>query len=114
MNLFDRPKKLFGAKKLKDDWYKQYIGRTVVIDGEKIEIKSIAGNKFNVKMAEINGSHLINFLRFFAQMNHVKDISEEEFVLFEQMDVRAYKPPQEGTQNGQEASKPPTGLDGPH
>lgn len=74
-----------------------YIGRTVVIDGKKIKIKTIVGNKgiSNPKLIyfyEINGEHLINALRFHAQMLGDKSITEEEFLAFENIEYEVKKP----------------------
>lgn len=82
------PKKLFKAK-VPD--LKHYIGKTVKIDGKKVTIETITGNKFNPQFYEINGEHLIGMLRFHAHMLGVKDITEEQFQAFEQMDLQAEK-----------------------
>ncbi len=86
------PKKLFKAKvpELKD-----YIGRTVVIDGQKVKIEKIVGNITKPAFYEINGEHLLGMLRFHAQMTGAKDITEEQFKAFEEMDMEVEKMPVE-------------------
>jgi hypothetical protein len=93
-----KPKKLFKAEvpELED-----YIGRTVVIDGQKIKIESIVGNIGMVlgrapkdqrpQFYEINGSHRISMLRFHAQMTGATDITEEQFKQFEEMEFWSEK-----------------------
>lgn len=75
---------------------KEYIGKYVrVKDDEgkphKVKIRTIVGNmgltlgtdKPRPHFYEINGTYLINMLRFHAQMNGDKSITEEEFIAFE-------------------------------
>lgn len=90
MNLFQSPKKLFKAT-VPD--MKNYVGKTVTIDGKKVVIKTICGNRFKQTFYEINGEHLIGMLRFHAQMTGAKDITEDQFKQFEEMDVEAEKLP---------------------
>lgn len=101
MSLFN-PKKLFKAT-VPD--LKSYIGRTVVIRGRKVKIKKIVGNigmtlgtnKPKPMFYEINDKYLMGMLRFHAQMTGAKDITEEEFLAFENMEVTSEKlPPKEG------------------
>lgn len=70
----------------------KYVGKYVRLPtGEKIEIKSIVGNRFKPQFYEINGQHLMGMLRFHAQMLGVKDIPEDQFKAFEEMDIDAKK-----------------------
>ena len=80
-----------------------YIGRTVVIDGKDVVIETITGNlgrslgrgdKMSPMFYEINGEHLMNMLRFHAQMEGATDITEEQFIAFEQMEIEAEKLPE--------------------
>ena len=93
MGLFDRladsPRLLFTAKKGHDP--SKYVGRTVKIDGKKVVINKIVGNITKPQFYEINNEHLIGMLRLEAQMTGAKDISEEELLAFEAMDMRAEK-----------------------
>jgi hypothetical protein len=91
LNLFKKPKPelLFSATTPKKKWEKEFIGKTVVIDGKKHEIRTIVGNRWKPQFYEINGKHCIGMLRFHAQMMGVKDISEEQFKQFEEMDMEA-------------------------
>lgn len=66
-----------------------YLGRYVTVDGDKTQIKHITGNLFKPAFVEINGRHLIGFLRFFREMTGAKDISDEDCLKFEQMEVEA-------------------------
>lgn len=93
-----KPKPLFKAK---TPDLKEFIGRTVVIDGKKIEIKTLVGNvgmtlgrrpeKVRPQYYEINDKHLISMLRFHAQMEGATDITEEQFKEFEEMEFFAEK-----------------------
>lgn len=65
---------------------RQFIGRKVNIDGKTVKIETICGNKITPQFFEINGQYLIGMLRFFAQMNGDKSISEKEFQEFESME----------------------------
>lgn len=84
--LKDTPKLLFKAKKHDPS---KYVGRTVVIEGKKVVIKKIVGNITKPQFYEINGEHLIGMLRLEAQMTAAKDITEDDFLAFEQMDLKA-------------------------
>lgn len=86
-----KPKKLFKAKV---PTLESYIGRTVKIEGKPVKIESICGNRFKQTFYEINGTHLIGMLRFHAQMTGAKDITEEQFRAFEEMDLEAEKLPE--------------------
>ena len=68
---------------------RQYIGKTVKINGQKIVIKTICGNRFQQAFYEINGDHLIGMLRFHAQMLGDDSITEEQFQAFEKMEMKA-------------------------
>lgn len=70
---------------------KSYVGKTVEIDGKPVVIDTIVGNVWKPQFLEINGTHLIGMLRFFAQMNGAMDITEEQFKAFEEMDLHAEK-----------------------
>jgi hypothetical protein len=98
MTLIDhlKPKKLFKAK-VPD--LKEFVGKRVLIPGltEPIKIKKIVGNKFKPTFYEINDEHLIGMLRFHAQMTGAKDITEEEFKAFEEMDLEAERMPEKKT-----------------
>ncbi len=75
---------------------KEFVGRTVIINGESITIEKIVGNAgmtlgrkqedMRPTYYEINDAHLIGMLRFHAQMIGDTGISEEEFVAFENME----------------------------
>lgn len=93
MSFLDKmtPKKLFKAKV---PTLENFIGRTVMIEGKPIVIQSIVGNRFKQTFYEINGEHLIGMLRFHAQMTGAKDITEEQFKAFEEMDIEAEKLPE--------------------
>ena len=92
------PKKLFKATVPE---LKQFIGKTVIINGEKIKIKSICGNigmmlgqkpeDAKPTFYEINGEHLMNMLRFHAQMCGDTSITEEQFEAFENIVFEAEK-----------------------
>lgn len=69
----------------------EFIGLTVTIGNERVKIKKIEGMKFQPKFYLINNKYEMNILRFFAQMNHCKDITEQQFRDFEEMDVSADK-----------------------
>lgn len=94
-------KKLFKYQvpKLED-----YIGRYITIEGEKIQIKHLVGNIGMVlgrspkdqrpQYLEINGNCRISALRFFNEMNggsKVTGITEQEMVLFEEMEFWSEK-----------------------
>lgn len=106
MKLWEAPKKLFTAQVPKD--LEKYIGSTILIpefatvDGkrlkiseERVRIQTICGNKFKQQFYEINGTHLIGMLRFHAQMEKAKDITEDEMCAFEEMELSAKKLPTE-------------------
>lgn len=89
---------LFKAK-VPNDLLK-YIGRDIIIpefmniDGkktkvseQKVRIETIVGNRFQPQFYEINGMHLIGMLRFHAQMEKAKDITEDQIEAFEQMQL---------------------------
>lgn len=99
------PKFLFKTKAPND--LRNYVGRTVLIpefmdiDGKKtktgekkVEIITICGNRFQPNYYEINGEHLIGMLRFHAQMLNAKDITEDQFLAFEEMKMEAEKQPE--------------------
>lgn len=90
------PKKLFKATVPE---LQEYLGRKVLIpaESEPVVIKSIVGNYTNRTFLEINGEHLIGALRFFAQMNGVKDITEQQFRDFENMEMEVEKLPERRT-----------------
>ncbi len=105
MSLWDAPKLLFKANKPTD--LSEYIGRTVVVpefadlDGkrtkmgeQRVIIKTICGNRWHRAFFEINGKHRIGMLRFYAQMNKDKSISEDEFHAFEDMTMEVEKLPE--------------------
>jgi hypothetical protein len=89
--MFEKIKNAKLLFKAKEPELAKYIGKKVSIDGKKIEIKKIVGNRFNHTFYEINDEHLIGMLRFHAQMLGDKSITEEQFRAFEQMDIRAEK-----------------------
>lgn len=66
-------------------------GQNVLLCEETIEIKHICGNRFKHNYYEINGNFLISMLRFHAQMERAKDITEEQFQAFEAMEVYSRK-----------------------
>lgn len=66
-----------------------YIGRTVQIEGKPVVIKTIVGNIQKPAFYEINGEHLIGMLRFHAQMEGDKSITEAQFQQFENMEMTA-------------------------
>ena len=68
-----------------------YLGKTVVIEGKPIVIEHLVGNMVTPKFLEVNGEHLIGMLRFFAQMTGAKDITEDQFLAFEEMDLHIEK-----------------------
>ncbi len=90
MKLWDRPKKLFKAQVPKLD---KYIGRDILIDGLVVKIKKIVGNRTSRAFYEINDEHLIGMLRFHAQVEGAKDITEQQFKDFEDMIMDAEKLP---------------------
>lgn len=94
-------KKLF--KTAKPPNLEAYIGKTIVIEGKPVTIKSIVGNKFKHTFYEINGQHLIGMLRFHAQILGDKSITEEQFKAFEDMEITAHKKPD--TKSSLEESK---------
>lgn len=97
MGMFDKIKKF--KFKAKPPELSDYVGRTVTIGGEPVVIETIVGNvgmslrgeKPKPQFYEINGHHLIGMLRFHAQMTGAKDITEEEFQAFEEMEFHAEK-----------------------
>ena len=84
-----RKQLLFKADKPKDKDYKKYVGKTVIIDGKKIVIERIVGNKFKPAFYEINGKYNIGMLRFHAQMLGDTSITEQEFLDFEAIQMEA-------------------------
>ena len=92
MNLVDKlkPRLLFKAKA---PTLKEYIGESVIIDGQKIKIKTIVGNRFKPTFYEINGEHLIGMLRFHAQMLGDTSITEQQFLDFENIILEAERLP---------------------
>lgn len=87
---FLKPQLLFKAK-VPD--LTKYVGKTVNIEGKKIKIERIVGNLTKPAFYEINGEHLVNMLRFHAQMEGAKDISEDDFKAFEEMTMECEKLP---------------------
>ncbi len=87
----------------------KYLGKSVIIpDVGKVKIDHICGNKFKPNYYEINGEHLISMLRFHAQMMKAKDITEEQFLQFEAMEVVAEKMPDKDKEtHGEETSFTP-------
>lgn len=83
------PKLLFKTKAPPD--LMKYIGKKVVIDGKKVVIQKIVGNRFKPAFYEINDDHLIGMLRFHAQMLGDDSITEEQFLAFENMEMTAEK-----------------------
>lgn len=69
-------------------------GIPTVVATNKVKIETIVGNKFKPAYFEINGTHLIGMLRFFAQMTGAKDITEDQFQKFENMEISAEKLPE--------------------
>lgn len=97
----DRRKKLFTAK-LPD--LKKYLGKMVTVNrdtGEQVKIDTIVGNvgmtigrsndEVRPTFYEINGKYLVNMLRFHAEMEGDKSITEEQFQAFENMEFEAEK-----------------------
>jgi hypothetical protein len=78
-----KPEFLFAAQKPEERDMKKFIGKTVMIDGKPVVIQTITGNRFKPAFFEINGSHLIGMLRFYAQMTGAKDLTEKDFEDFE-------------------------------
>jgi hypothetical protein len=78
---------------------KQYIGKEVSIEGQKVKIETIVGNVFKPAFYEINGDHLVNMLRFHAQMTGAKDITEEMFKAFEEIEYHVERASKETTQD---------------
>lgn len=70
----------------------KFIGRTVLIDGAPVVIERIVGSLIKPPFFEINGEHLIGMLRFFAQMEGNKSITEEQFVAFEEIEYHVLTP----------------------
>jgi hypothetical protein len=83
-----KPKLLF---KTAPSCPEDYIGRNVVIDGVIHKIETIKPRFQNPKYFNINGNNPISLLRFFAQMNGDRSITEDQFLKFEAMDVDAVK-----------------------
>lgn len=69
----------------------KYVGKTIKIDGQKVKIKTICGNRFKQNFYEINGEHLMSMLRFHAQMEGDNSITEDQFLAFEAMEMSAEK-----------------------
>jgi hypothetical protein len=96
---FNKKKELLFEAKAPD--LENYIGRTVVIQGKPIKIKKIVGNmgmilghgKPKPQFYEINDEYLISMLRFHAQMTGAKDITEDQFKAFEEMEFESEKLP---------------------
>jgi hypothetical protein len=86
-----KPKRLFKADVPK---LKEYIGKKVTIEGRPVVIETIVGNRFKKTFYEINGQHLIGMLRFHAQMEGDKSITEEQFQAFENMELDSEKLPE--------------------
>ncbi len=97
-----KPKMLFKAKV--PTTLEKFIGKTVIVPSflnvsgkrEKIcdtqvKIEHIVGNRFTPQFYEINGKHLIGMLRFHAQMEGAKDLTEDQFQAFETMECHAEK-----------------------
>jgi hypothetical protein len=72
---------------------KQYVGKTVTIEGKPIVIETIVGNIQTPAFFEINGEHLLGMLRFYAQINGDKSITEEQFKAFEEIQYHVEKVP---------------------
>lgn len=82
-----------------------FIGRYVLIPGQDkpIMIAKLVGNVGKTlgtdnpkpQYYEINDEYLISMLRFHAQMNGDKSITEDQFKAFEEMEFSAEKNPQE-------------------
>lgn len=98
MKLWGSPKKLFKA--VVPDLQK-FVGRTVVINDKPIVIETLRGNlgmslgteKAKPQFYEINGEHLMGMLRFHAQMENDKSITEQQFKDFENIEFEAEKHP---------------------
>ena len=92
-NLSKRGQFLFAADKPKEKDYKKFVGKTVIIDGKKVVIERIVGNKFKPAFYEINGKYNIGMLRFHAQMLGDTSITEQEFLDFEALEMEVVDPP---------------------
>lgn len=99
MGVFDKPELLFTAT---PPDLKKFIGKWVEIPSHgPVKIKTIVGNlgktlgtdKPKPMYYEINGKHLISMLRFHAQMEGAKDITEDQFRAFEDTEFVAEKLP---------------------
>ncbi len=71
----------------------EYVGRMVTVAKEpipkKVKIEKICGNLTKPHFYEINGKYLVNMLRFHAEMEGDKSITEDQFLAFEQMEMEA-------------------------
>lgn len=95
MGVLNSVKKLFTAK-VPD--IERFRGRTLKIPGvpEPVRIETVRGcvgmtlgrkaEDIRPQYYEINGKHLIGMLRFHAQMENDKSITEEQFKAFEDME----------------------------
>lgn len=81
MGFFDRPSKT----KVTAPNLKKYKGESVLIDGERVFIKSIVGNKTKPGFYEINGKYLINMLRLHAQLEN-EEYDDEDYEFFETLE----------------------------
>lgn len=104
MSLWQKPQKLFKAVQPN---LKEFIGKSVVIQDvamlegkrtvlseKRVWITHICGNRFKQNFYEINGQHLISMLRFHAQMEGDRSITEDQFIQFEEMEITAEKLPE--------------------
>ncbi len=112
MSIFDKPKQLFKAVMpgaMGTSSLSEYVGKTVIVpefieidnkktllESHKVVIKTIVGSlvPHTPHYYEINGEHLISALRFHAQMEKATDITEDQFLAFEEMKVEAEKLPE--------------------
>ncbi len=89
MGIFSKIKPLFKAQVPNLD---NYIGAWVKLpEGPTVRIEKIVGSIPFPKFYEINEKHHIGMLRFHAQMEGAKDITEEQFRQFEEMEIGAKK-----------------------
>lgn len=99
LNLPQQKEQTFGFKAEPRDDLKVYLGKRVIIRGvnnnQPLLIESISICHFKPAFYEINGRHLIGVLRFYAQMNNDKSITEQQFRDFEAMETEAEKLPPE-------------------
>jgi hypothetical protein len=75
----------------------KFIGKTVIIEGKEVVIKTIVGNMTQKAFYEINSEHLVNMLRFHAQMCGDHSITEQQFVDFENMEMESKEPHKQPT-----------------